>query len=287
MQVGFRRLVSTVAALLAAASMVIWSTASWAWSNALDTDTYVRTASVALAQPEVQLTIADSIVESILGDAQVPDDIRNALTDGARFVVASASFATFWEQAHRTMHEVLRRQVLDDVPVAEISARIPLTAEVDAVLQRLRGLDPALAQFLPDAAPEAVIEIADNDRLADIRSAVDRLDRLTNIMAWSAAVLTIVAVLAWNMRRRSATVAAITAGAAALIVYGLAALVPLFAARVADERYADAADAVGAHMATGLSDRSWQLVAFAGFSLLVAFFPVRSLRRATREAERD
>jgi hypothetical protein len=284
-QVGFRRIVSVTAAVVATVSIVVWSVATWAWSNALDTGTYVRSSAVALEQPEIQLAIAERIVDSIVGEAEVPADIANVLTDGARFVVASSGFATFWEQAQRTMHEVLRRQVLDEVPVAEMSARIPLTAEVDAVLQRLREIDPALARYLPESAPDVSIEVADADRLADIKAGVARLDRLITATAWSSLVSLAVAALAWNARRRSTMVAAAAAMAASLVVYGLGTLVPVFAARLADDRFADAADAIGSHMAAQLTERSWQLIAFAGFAVLVAYFPVRSLRRATREAE--
>lgn len=286
MQVGFRRLAQVAVATVATASIVVWATATWVWSNALDTDTYVGTANVALEQPDVQSAIAGRIVDSIVGDADIPDEITALLDDGARFVVASRGFAVFWEQAQRGMHEILRRQVLDDVAPAQMSARITLTPEVDAVLQRLREMDPGLARYLPASTPEVVIEVADAERLADIKSAVDGLDRLSTATAWSSVVLLVLAALLSGFRRRSATVVAVVAALSAVLVYGVAVLVPAFASRLADDTYAAAADAVAGHMATGLTTRSWQLVAFSVAAVVAAFFPMRSLRRATREDER-
>lgn len=286
MQVGFRRIAQFIVAMLATMSIVLWATATWVWSNALDTDTYVATANVALEQPDVQAAIAGRIVESIVGDADIPAEITALLDDGARFIVASRGFAVFWEQAQRGMHEILRQQVLDDAASAQMSARIQLTPEVDAVLARLREMDPGLAQYLPAATPEVAIEVADAERLADIRSAVDGLDRLSTATAWSSLVLLALAVALSGLRRRSAMVVSVVALVSAVLVYGVASLVPAFASRVADDTYAAAADAVAAHMAAGLTTRSWQLVAFAGAAVVAAYFPWRSLRRATREDER-
>lgn len=271
------------ASMIGAFFVVVSAVASWTWSQVMDTDNFVSTMAVVIEQPEVRDEIAASIVTSVVGDADVPAPVVALLTDGARLAVASQEFARYWELANRSLHETLRRQIVSDAPIETLVARIDLTAEVDAVLERIGGIDPQLAAVLPERAPETTIEIADTGRLDDIRGAVSGLDRLADTTPWVAGVFLVVATLFSGLRRRALRVPAIALVLTGPVIYAIGWAVPWVVRRLVDDRFDAPADAVTRHMTASLGGRAWQVL-FVGLVLfVVALVPAGLFARGDRE----
>ena len=278
MRAGSRRLLALIFAALGGFFTVVFVLSSWVWTQALDTNTYVATSAVAIDQPQIQAEIANNIVESVVGDNPIDENLRTALEEGARLLVASDGFGSFWQIAHRSMHEVLRDQFLN-TDITPQNAQIDITPEVDAVLANLRALDPVFAKILPTAAPSTVIEIADAETINDISSAVRGLDRAQTLSPLFAAVLFALSALMLGVRRKSLVAPALALIATAVIVSFLDSAVAAIARRFVDAEFRDTASTILTHMTQSLSVRSWQLVALAFLCMVVAYFPVRVFTR--------
>lgn len=269
-----RRIFSILCAVFGAFFALFFVMSSWVWTQALDTDTYVETASVAIDQVQIQSEIAQSIVDSVLGDAQVDDNFRGILEQGARLVVSSDEFHSFWEIANRTMHEILRNQFLTDDAQLQ-NAQIDITPEVNQVLVNLRALDPTFARLLPESAPETVIEIADQETIDDLTSAINGLDRARQLSLIFAFVFFALSAILLGLRRRSLLAPSFALFAAAAVVYGLVGFTKFAAQRTIDSEFRDTASVIIDHMTSSLSSRVWQLIALGIVGLVVCFFPVR------------
>lgn len=278
MRVGSRRLLALIFAVLGGFFALIFVLASWVWTQALDTNTYVATSTVAIEQPQIQSEIANNIVESIVGDSPIDENLRTALEEGARLLVASDGFRSFWQLANQSMHEVLRDQFLN-TDITPQNAQIDITPEVDAVLANLRALDPVFARILPDSAPSTVIEIADAETMNDISSAIRGLDRAQTLSPLFAAAFFVLSALMLGIRRKSLLAPALALIATAAIVSLLDNVIVTIARRFVDAEFRDTATTILQHMTQSLSGRSWQLVALAILSLVVAYFPVRVFTR--------
>lgn len=274
MRAGSRRLLSIIFAGLGAFFIVLFVVASWVWTQALDTDTYVSTSAVAIDQVQIQSEIAQNIVDSVIGDAVIDDSLRGVLEQGARLVVSSDEFHSFWELANRGMHEILRNQFLEDNAPLQ-NAAIDITPEVNQVLANLRAIDPTLSRLLPETAPSTVIEIADAETINDIKSAVSGLDRVKSLAPIFAIVFFTLAFLSLGLRRRSVLAPVIALLISAAFVYALGGITTTVARRFIDSEFRDTADVVLEHMTSSLSSRAWQIVAIAILGVVVAFFPVR------------
>lgn len=278
MRVGSRRLLALIFAVLGGFFALIFVLASWVWTQALDTNTYVATSTVAIEQPQIQSEIANNIVESIVGDSPIDENLRTALEEGARLLVASDGFRSFWQLANQSMHEVLRDQFLN-TDITPQNAQIDITPEVDAVLANLRALDPVFARILPDSAPSTVIEIADAETMNDISSAIRGLDRAQTLSPLFAAAFFVLSALMLGVRRKSLLAPALALVVTAAIVSLLDNVIVTIARRFVDAEFRDTATTILQHMTQSLSGRSWQLVALAILSLVVAYFPVRVFTR--------
>jgi hypothetical protein len=269
-----RKILSILFSVLGAFFAVFFVMSSWVWTQALDTDTYVETASVAIDQVQIQSEIAVNIVDSVLGDAQVDDNIRGILEQGARLVVSSDEFHSFWAISNRSMHEILRNQFLSDDAALQ-NAQIDITPEVDQVLLNLRAIDPTLARLLPETAPETVIEIADQQTIDDLSSAINGLDRARQLSLIFAVAFLILSAILLGLRRRSLLAPSFALFAAGAVVYGLVGFTKFAAKRTIDSEFRDTASVIIDHMTSSLSSRVWQLVAIGILGLVVCFFPVR------------
>lgn len=278
MRVGSRRLLALIFAVLGGFFALIFVLASWVWTQALDTNTYVATSTVAIEQPQIQSEIANNIVESIVGDSPIDENLRTALEEGARLLVASDGFRSFWQLANQSMHEVLRDQFLN-TDITPQNAQIDITPEVDAVLANLRALDPVFAKILPNSAPSTVIEIADAETMNDISSAIRGLDRAQTLSPLFAAAFFVLSALMLGVRRKSLLAPALALVGTAAIVSLLDNVIVTIARRFVDAEFRDTATTILQHMTQSLSGRSWQLVALAILSLVVAYFPVRVFTR--------
>lgn len=274
MRAGSKRLLAIIFSALGAFFTVLFVLASWVWTQALDTDTYVATSAVAIDQVQIQSEIAQNIVDSVVGEAVIDDNIRAILEQGARLVVSSDEFHSFWELANRGMHEILRNQFLNNDAQLQ-NAQIDITPEVNQVLTNLRAIDPALSRLLPESAPSTVIEIADTDTVNNIKSAVSGLDRVKVLAPIFAAVFFSLAFLSLGLRRRSVLAPVIALVVAAAVVYALDGITTAIARRFIDSEFRDTADAVLEHMTSSLSSRAWQIVAIAILVVVIAFFPIR------------
>ena len=273
MRAGSRRSLSIAASLFGAFCVVLYVLASWTLTHTTDTRTYVRTADLVIDQTQVQSEIATTIVTSVVGDAQLPDELVTLLNNGARLIVASDSFHKFWQVANRSMHEIAREQLLGNNPIDPAGARIDITAEVNLVLENLRQIDPRLAGLLPDNAPETAVQIVNQETLTDIRDAISGLERLKTFSAPIALALFAISTLLWGLRRRSLVVTASALSVTALAIYGVSTVIPLIAERFVDEEFLYTTYIVATQMASTMTTSAWQVL-FCGFvGFVIAFFP--------------
>ena len=273
MRAGFRRPLALSASLIGAIFVVLYAVSSWTLLNTTDTGTYVRTTDLVIDQPQVQEEIATTIVDSVVGDAQLPDDIVTLLNNGARLIVASDGFHEFWKVANRAMHAIVREQLLGNAPVDPTGARIDITAEVNLVLENLRQIDPRLPTLLPNNAPETSVQIVDQETLTDIRDAISGLERLKTFSAISAFALFAISTLILGLRRRSLVLASAMLWVSALAIYAVSITVPMIAERFVDEEFRATTHVVATHMASTLTTSSWQIVFFGLVGFVIAFFP--------------
>ena len=273
---GSRRTFAIAASLLGGVFVVLSVLASWTLLHTTDTPTYVRTADFVIDQTQVQDEISSTIVSSVVGDAQLPDEILTLLNNGARFIVGSDGFHDFWRIANRSMHEMVREQLLGKDAIDPMGARIDITAEVNLVLDNLRQIDPRLAELLPNNAPDTAVEIADQETLTDLRNAISGLERLKTFGALFAVVLFVLATVLLGLRRRSLVLVASTLVITALGVYGVSSVIPPLAERFVDKEFRGTTYIVAEQMASTMTTTAWQILfcAFVGF--VVAFFPRRN-----------
>lgn len=262
--------------LLGGVFVVLSVLASWTLLHTTDTSTYLRTADLVIDQTQVQDEISSTIVTSVVGDAPLPDDIISSLNSGARLIVGSDGFHDFWRIANRSMHEIIREQLLGNDAIDPMGARIDITAEVNLVLDNLRQIDPRLSELLPDNAPETAVEIADQDTLSDIRDAISGLERLKTYGALLAVVLFVLSTALLGLRRRSLVLVASTLVITALGVYGISTVIPLVAERFVDKEFRGTTYVIATQMASTMTTTAWQILFCAFVAFVVAFFPRRN-----------
>lgn len=279
MQAGFKRTASIFFALIGALSIVLHVVSSWAMQHTTDTNTYVATTAIVIDQPQVQSKIAQTIVNSVVGEAQVPEEILSLLASGARVIVASDGFHTFWEFANTTMHEIVRNQLLGNTAIDPDGARIDITPEVNLILDNLRALDPRLSQLLPDSAPKTPIQIVNSNTLVDIRNAINGLERLRSYSLFIAVAMFAISTLMLGLRRRSLVMTSLALWATAPAIYGVSKAIPLIAQRFIDEEFRESTYIVATHMASTMTTSVWQVV-FCGLVVtVIAFFPRKNVTR--------
>lgn len=276
MQTGFRRSAAIASSVLGAFFVVMYVLASWTLLHTTNTDAYVQTTAVVIDQPQVQNEIAATIVSSVVGESQLPEEIITLLTNGARLVVASDNFHAFWELANRSMHDIVRDQLLGNSPFTQAGARIDITAEVNLVLENLRQIDSRLLALLPDNAPETVVQLVDQETLANIGDAISGLERLKTFSALFASVFFVISTLLLGLRRRSLVMASAALTLTAPAIYGVSKVIPLIAERFIDEEFRGTTYIVATQMASTMTTQAWQVLFFGFLGFLVAFFPRKS-----------
>ncbi len=261
--------------------VVLYVLASWTLQHTTDTGTYVRTANLVIDQPQVQNEIAATIVTSVVGDTPLPDEIVTLLNNGARLIVGSDGFHDFWELANRSMHDIVREQLLGNDAVNPLGARIDITAEVNLVLENLRQIDPRLSGLLPNNAPETAVQIVDQETLTDIRNAISGLERLKTFSALFAFALLTISTLLLGIRRRSLVLASVTLAVTALAIYGISTAIPLIAERFIDEEFRATSRVIATQMASTMTTAAWQILFGALVGFVIAFFPRRKVSDAS------
>lgn len=275
---GTKQSITIITSLLGAVCVVLYAFASWSLSNTLDTNTYVANSAIAIDQPQIQNEVASTIVASVVGEAQVPGEIEVLLNNGAQFIVASNSFHSFWEFTNRTMHEIVRDQLIDKTPIDPNGAQISLTSQVDVVLQNLRQINPRLAQFLPSSAPQTLIQIADQETITQIKDAINGLQQAKVITAVLALVMFTISFLSSGLRRRSLITPSIGLLAASAVVYDTGQAIPNVAKNFIDDQFCATAQVIAEHMASSMSVTAGQILLSSVLFLVIALFPMR-LRR--------
>jgi len=171
----------------------------WARSQALDTDEWVDLSSDLLAEPEVQESLAEHLVDKLYTELNVaeeveaglPDDfggvasllagaLRGPATDTAQRVLASDAVATVWEQANRTTHATFVALVRDETPPGVSSTNGEVALELRELMQEVGakiGLSGDRLDQLPEDAGRIVI--FDSDQLDAASSAIAILDFLS------------------------------------------------------------------------------------------------------------
>jgi hypothetical protein len=276
MQTGFRRSAAIATSVLGAIFVVVYVLASWALLHTTNTDTYVQTTAIVIDQPQVQDEIATTIVSSVVGQSLLPDEVVTLLTNGARLIVASDSFHAFWELANRSMHDIVRDQLLGNSPINPEGARIDITAEVNLVVENLRQIDPRVSALLPNNAPETAVQIVDQDTLTKIRDAIGGLERLKTFSVLFACVFFVISTILLGLRRRSLVMASLAITITAPAIYGVSKLIPLIAERFIDEEFRGTTYVVATQMASTMTTNAWQVLFFGFVGFVVAFFPRRN-----------
>lgn len=270
--------------LIAIASVVLLISvfAVWLKRQALDTDRWTQTSADLLADEDVQIAVADFLVDRItvnLG-ADVVRRLGGGLRDTAQEALADPAVSDAWEEANRRVH----MQVLAIIDGEEVAAG-DATLELDPVLAEITsqlGIGPQLAARLPDRV--ARLKILSEDELESAQTGARLLRGLAYPLLALAIALYAAAIFAARGRRREAVG---LCGLSFVLVAAVILLVRWLGGAIASAALSDtvsADDAVGAIWSittSPLATSAYVLAAIGVATLVVALV----LGRFSREPE--
>ena len=227
--------------LVALASLLAYIAilAIWVDRQALNTDNYARASSEMLERPVIRNRVAEYLVDQLYANVDVQGEIRAALPERAAPLAGPAAGALrnaaeraaneilarpraqeAWEQANRSMHELLVEVLEGGGPILSTTGGVVVLdlKELLAELEERTGVGGRIADRLPADAAE--IEILRSDELELAQDAFNTLDALPIItVTLSLALFGLALALAPGWRRQATRgygIGLLAAGAAAL-----------------------------------------------------------------------
>lgn len=265
-----RRIVAAIVAASASLCIALALTFNWAYSEGFTTSRFVATANKISEDPSVQAEISHVLVTAFFADTSMPSVLLAPLEEGAKALVASDAFHTFWSNALWDIHEPLVKQLKSDSPIDSVTAtRIDLTSFVNTLLTELRTQYPKFATVLPKTAPLTEFQLLDGARLESARKVV----RILTLTRWAIIVLAVVLLSATALLSRKkvqplrAPLSTISVGAFATTI--LTFLIPKVATSFVGQDHADTARSIATEIAEPLRTQSLAMMAL-GIVVLIA-----------------
>lgn len=185
-----RRFLATLLLLCGVAALTVGVPAAWAQRTVLDTDRYTEAVAPLIAEPAVQASVTDALVQSVTSQVSVPRPLRGPVRTAVARAVASDAFVPAWETAVRLSHEHALAALRDEgkgLSIEDGTLRVELAPLVEALVPKLTSLGVPGAEGL--ARVNGTLDLVSSpelERAAGVASAVDR---------WGTEVLTAAAVL--------------------------------------------------------------------------------------------
>ena len=255
---GFRRWSSVILAVIAGVVLPLAALTVWTQRTVLDTDQYVDTVGPLASNEAVQDRVSqvlsaqineqvdfDSLIKDTLDEAELPEDLEGPLgvlvgplAGGAESIVArvvdeivrSEAFATLWEEANRSGHEVvvavLTGEGADLIETDDGKIRITFDALLKQATDALEGvLGEDLTARLGLENVDAEVVLLQSDDLAAAQDAVDLLDTLAWFVPLIALALLALVIIVSNDRRLGVRRVGLATLLSSLITLALLAIV--------------------------------------------------------------
>jgi hypothetical protein len=244
--------------------------AVWAKRQALETDSWVETSSELLEDEDIQVAVADFLVDALFTNVDVEAELQTRLPPQFQSLAGPAAGALreladraalealgrprvqqLWEDANRVAHETFVEVVEGDT---EVDVNLDLTTILNDLGSRV-GID--VADRLPPDAGQ--IEVLREDQLSAVQQAVRTFRTVGYVVAFGALLLFALAIyLAEGWRRqalRATGFCFILIGIAVLAVRGFAGdlLVKSLAETAASEPAVDSTWSIGTELLKGIA----------------------------------
>ncbi len=262
-----RRIGSILLAVVTTVLVMLSLIVNWAYTEVFTTSRFVKTASVAAQQPQVQSEIAAAMITPIAEERNLPVLFQLILQSAAERIVASPAFQTFWSDAVRTIHQPLIQELKSDGSTAATSHRVDLRPMLSQLISDIREENPRLGSLLPDEYPQAEFELLSAEDLESARSTVSTITLIRTLLPIVALVFLVLSyfIAPRSMRtvRRPALPLAVGSG---LVVF-LSLLVAPIASGLASDSNTEISQAIASSVATSLRTQSFIAMAI-GLSVL-------------------
>ena len=262
-----RRIGSILLAVVTTVLVMLSLIVNWAYTEVFTTSRFVKTASVAAQQPQVQSEIAAAMITPIAEERNLPVVFQFILQSTAERIVASPAFQTFWFDAVRTIHEPLVQELKSDDSTAATSHRVDLRPMVSRLISDIRNENPQLGLLLADEYPQAEFELLSAEDLESARSAVSTITLIRTLLPIAALVSLVlnyfIAPRSMRTVRRPALPLAVGSG---LVVF-LSLIVAPITSGLASDSNTEISKAIASSVATSLRTQSLIVMAI-GLSVI-------------------
>jgi hypothetical protein len=252
---------------------------NWAYTEVFTTSRFVKTASVAAQQPQVQSEIAEAMITPIAGERNLPVVFQLILQSAAERIVASPAFQTFWSDAVRTIHQPLVQELKSDGPTAATSIRVDLRPMITQLISDIREENPQLGSLIADDFPQAEFELLNAEDLESARSTVSTVTLIRTLLPIAALVFLVLSyfVAPRGMRtvRRPALPLAVGSGVAIF----LSLLVSPIASGFASDSNTEISQAIASSVATSLRSQAIILLIVGVVALSASYIRQRRTRK--------
>ena len=264
-----RRIGSILLAVVTTVLVMLSLVVNWAYTEVFTTSRFVKTASVAAQQPQVQSEIATAMITPIAEERNLPVVFQLILQSAAERIVASPAFQTFWTDAVRTIHQPLVQELKSDSSTATTSHRVDLRPLITQLISDIKAENPRLGLLLADEYPQAEFELLSAEDLESARSTVSTITLIRTLLPIATLVFLVLSYFtapsSVRTVRRPALPLAVGSGVAVFV----SLLVAPIASGLASDSNTEISQAIASSVATSLRTQSFIVMAI-GLSVLGA-----------------
>ena len=276
-----RRIGSILLAVVTTVLVMLSLIVNWAYTEVFTTSRFVKTASVAAQQPQVQSEIAAAMITPIAEERNLPVLFQLILQSAAERIVASPAFQTFWSDAVRTIHQPLVQELKSDSSTAATAHRVDLRPMITQLISDIKAENPRLGLLLADEYPQAEFELLSAEDLESARSTVSTITLIRTLLPIAALLFFVLSyfIAPRGMRtvRRPALPLAVGSGVAVFV----SLLVAPIASGLASDSNTEISQAIASSVATSLRTQSFIVMAI-GLSVLGAATLLQRIINADR-----
>ncbi|MCE2817852.1 MAG: hypothetical protein LW686_04265 [Ilumatobacteraceae bacterium] len=262
-----RRIGSVLLAIVTTVLVMLSLIVNWAYTEVFTTSRFVKTASVAAQQPQVQSEIAEAMITPIAEERNLPVVFQLILQSAAERIVASPAFQTFWSDAIRGIHQPLVQELRSDASTAATSHRVDLRPMVTQLVSDIREENPRLGLLLADEYPQAEFELLSAEDLESARSTVSTITLIRTLLPIAALVFLVLSYFtapsSVRTVRRPALLLAVGSGLALFV----SLLVSPIASGLSSDSNTEISQAIASSIATSLRTQSL-IVMLVGISVV-------------------
>jgi hypothetical protein len=262
-----RRIGSILLAIVTTVLVTLGLIVNWAYTEVFTTSRFVKTASVAAQQPQVQSEIAAAMITPIAEERNLPVVFQPILQSAAERIVASPAFQTFWSDAVRTIHQPLVQELKSDGSTAATSHRVDLRPVVSQLISDIKAENPRLGLLLADEYPQAEFELLSAEDLESARSTVSTITLIRTLLPIAALLCLMLSYFIAPRGMRTVRRPALPLAAGSSVVVFVSLLVSPIASGLASDSNTEISQAIASSVATSLRTQSFIVMAI-GLSVI-------------------